>query len=188
MTYRGYQCRGPDVAVSPATSSCACRGNGRTCSDAAKKMRIRKEKRIRMGKMQSSSPPDSHNGLSLVFVRFHTYIKKKRGNLYLSLVPHFEAFALPIIVKRATQKPTPICVCLGMPSKTRKAHQGLVYTPRGHLPLLCFDDDSKVAKFRSVKNKTSSKRLSYICLPPYPSSFPYPMRARDSGVGDGAKV
>ena len=35
---------------------------------------------------------------------------KKRGNLYLLLVPHFEAFALPITAKRATQKPTPICI------------------------------------------------------------------------------
>lgn len=35
---------------------------------------------------------------------------KKARDLYQSLVPHFEAFALPIIVKRATQKPTPICM------------------------------------------------------------------------------
>ena len=130
MTYRGYQRRGPDVAVSPATSSCACRGNGRTCSDAAKKMRIRKEKRIRMGKMQSSSPPDSHNGLSLVFVRFHTYIKKKRGNLYLSLVPHFEALALPNTVRRATQKPTPICIYLGMPLFKKGTPRVCKHTPQ----------------------------------------------------------
>ena len=34
----------------------------------------------------------------------------ERGNLYLLLVPHFEAFALPFLPERATQKPTPICV------------------------------------------------------------------------------
>ena len=32
---------------------------------------------------------------------------KKAGQLYLSLVPLIEAFALPITVERATQKPTP---------------------------------------------------------------------------------
>ena len=32
---------------------------------------------------------------------------KKAGQLYLSLVPLFMALALPIIVERATQKPTP---------------------------------------------------------------------------------
>ena len=34
-------------------------------------------------------------------------IKKKRGSLYLLLVPRIEALALPIKVERATQKPTP---------------------------------------------------------------------------------
>ena len=33
-------------------------------------------------------------------------IKKKRGSLFLSLVPHAEALALPLVVERATQKPT----------------------------------------------------------------------------------
>ncbi len=33
---------------------------------------------------------------------------KKRGSLYLLLVPHFEALALPSPVERATQKPTPM--------------------------------------------------------------------------------
>jgi len=33
-------------------------------------------------------------------------IKKKRGSLYLLLVPQFKALALPIDVERATQKPT----------------------------------------------------------------------------------
>lgn len=33
---------------------------------------------------------------------------KSVGDLYLSLVPHFEALALPSPVERATQKPTPM--------------------------------------------------------------------------------
>jgi len=32
--------------------------------------------------------------------------KEKRGSLYQLLVPLLEAFALPIFVERATQKPT----------------------------------------------------------------------------------
>jgi len=35
---------------------------------------------------------------------------KKRGRLYLLLIPRSEAFALPITVERATQRPTPICI------------------------------------------------------------------------------
>ena len=40
--------------------------------------------------------------------------------------------------------------------------------PRKHLPLLRFSDrNKKVAKFQSVKNETSSKRLSlYVVFPP----------------------
>ena len=34
-------------------------------------------------------------------------IKKKRGSLLLLLVPQLEALALPLVVERATQKPTP---------------------------------------------------------------------------------
>ena len=58
-----------------------------------------------------------------------TYIKKKRGNLYLSLVPRFKAFALPSKVERATQKPTPICTCLSVPSTTRKHTKGFYTHP-----------------------------------------------------------
>jgi|GEM_PF-6894953 len=35
--------------------------------------------------------------------------KKKRGSLLLRLVPRVEAFALPTLSERATQKPTLIC-------------------------------------------------------------------------------
>ena len=44
-----------------------------------------------------------------MFLCASTYTKKRRS-LYLLLVPRFEAFALPILPKRATQKPTPICI------------------------------------------------------------------------------
>ena len=43
------------------------------------------------------------------YYRIIVHIRKKRGSLYLLPVPLLEAFALPISVERATQKPTPIC-------------------------------------------------------------------------------
>ena len=54
--------------------------------------------------------------------------KKRRRSLYLLLVPHFEAFALPIIVKRATQKPTPIGIYIHLRAPSHRmesVHQGL---------------------------------------------------------------
>ena len=44
------------------------------------------------------------------------YIQKKRGSLYLLHVPHFEAFALPSLIERATQKPT---LCMYTPIKAQ---------------------------------------------------------------------
>lgn len=44
-------------------------------------------------------PVDSPNRTVLFIVVFELYIKKKRGNLYLSLVPLIEAFALPITAR-----------------------------------------------------------------------------------------
>ena len=63
-------------------------------------------------------------------------IKKKRGNLYLLLVPLSKAFALPISVERATQKPTPICVPFRFPGESREAERRY-NIPHKHLPLLC---------------------------------------------------
>ena len=189
MTYRGYQRRAPCATVSAiAAWCCARRDSGQTCSAAMeKKMRIKQEKRIRMGKMQSSSPPDSHNGLSFVFVCFHTYIKEKRGNLYLSLVPHFEAFALPIIVKRATQKPTPICICLGMPSRPGRHTKGLYTHPADIYHCFVLTMTQKLRSFEVSKTKRQvNVSLTYVF--PLTRPFPLPMQARDTGVRDGAKV
>ena len=46
----------------------------------------------------------------LLNIRFRVNTRKKRGSLYLLLIPRTEAFALPTIVERATQKPTPISI------------------------------------------------------------------------------
>ena len=65
----------------------------------------------------------------IAFSLAHTY-KKERGNLYLLLVPHFEAFALPFLPERATQKPTPICVyTISLIAGTRRPHQNDITYP-----------------------------------------------------------
>ena len=50
-----------------------------------------------------------------------------------------------------------------------KAHQGYKHTPQTSTVALSLTAISKGANFRSVKNKTSSKRLFYICI--FPTSL-----------------
>ena len=95
------------------------------------------------------------------------YIQKKRGSLYLLPVPHFEAFALPSLIERATQKPTPICNQPHCALLVYSACSVMIYTyPMGayrcHVP----EQTLKFAKFRSVKNKAPCKRLLYMCPNP----------------------
>jgi len=63
---------------------------------------------------------------------------KKRGNLYLSLVPHFEALALPITVR--TSNAEAHADMYNNPSSLKKTQSETRehYIPRKHLPLLCF--------------------------------------------------
>lgn len=95
------------------------------------------------------------------------YIQKKRGSLYLLPVPHFEAFALPSLIERATQKPTPICNQPHCALLVYSACSVMIYTYpmdayRCHVP----EQTLKFAKFRSVKNKAPCKRLLYMCPNP----------------------
>lgn len=61
---------------------------------------------------------------------------KKAGQLYLLLVPLIEAFALPITVERATQKPTPNV--LNMPSSPEYNRTWATNIhPNRHLSLPC---------------------------------------------------
>ena len=91
---------------------------------------------------------------------------KKAWESIPSLVPHFEALALPNQPERATQKPTPVCI-----SHLRHTLYIIRYTSswrlhtHGHLPLPCSLTDLKLARFRSAKNKASSKRLYHIYVP-----------------------
>ena len=59
---------------------------------------------------------------------------KKAGQLYLLLVPLIEAFALPITVERATQKPTPNDIQYPY---SPLFGRGQYIHPNRHLPLLC---------------------------------------------------
>ena len=69
---------------------------------------------------------------------------KKSVGVEPLLVPHSEAFALPDIVERATQKPTPICTDTPfhrVPVRALRTQNPVkrmrIYTSRRHLPLPC---------------------------------------------------
>ena len=117
---------------------------------------------------------------------------KRRGNLYLLLVPLYEALALPNQSKRATQKPTLICRvwrprygytewCPAESSRTI-CHTYITY-PADIYHCFAFDWFIEFARFRRVKDKTSSKRLSLICQRiPTPTPFPYEKAQRGFSV------
>lgn len=97
------------------------------------------------------------------------YTKKKRESLYPLLIPLIKALALPSLVERATQKPTPICIMTLECTFDRQRRTKDINIPRRHLLLLCFGWILEFAKFCRAKNKTSSKRLFYICI--FPTSL-----------------
>ena len=49
----------------------------------------------------------SSQSLAFCYLWLIHWHKKKCGSLYLLLVPHIEALALPLVVEQATQRPTP---------------------------------------------------------------------------------
>ena len=99
----------------------------------------------------------------VIQMKLDMYIyKKKRGSLYWLLVPRIEAFALPILSKRATQKPTPICIyTLGASGRIHQGHRHITQASTVALPLTGL----KVAKFLCVREQSVSKRLLSICHP-----------------------
>lgn len=97
--------------------------------------------------------------------------QKKRESLYLLLVSRFEAFALPIKSKRATQKPTPYVYIYNLVSSHkskvifRLLTFDIVLLFIHTMSALCCNVprlDLEFAKFRTAKNKASSKTPSYI--------------------------
>ena len=95
-------------------------------------------------------------------------IKKKRGSLYLLLVPHIKALALPIEVERATQKPTPNMLIASPLTRRWQIYISHI----GHQPLLHPWLPIEFARFQNVKNKASSKRLSLCHV--FPAIHPPP--------------
>ena len=75
----------------------------------------------------------------------------------------------PIQSERATQKPTPICIMTLECTFDRQRRTKDINIPRRHILLLCFGWILEFAKFCRAKNKTSSKRLFYICI--FPTSL-----------------
>ena len=104
---------------------------------------------------------------------------KKAWESLPPLVPHFEALALPNQSEQATQKPTPVCISHHWHTLyiiIRCTSDWRLHT-HGDLPLPCSLTDLKLAIFRSVKNKASSKRLHHIYVPhsqaaPHEQLFP----------------
>ena len=100
-------------------------------------------------------------------------IKKKRGSLYLLLVPRSEALALPIEVERATQKPTPnMLQYLAVHTTMANIHiPHRTSTVASSLALIF-----EFARFQNVKNKALSKRLSLCHV--FPAMHPPPFGSR----------
>jgi hypothetical protein len=95
--------------------------------------------------------------------------KKKRGSLYLLPVPRFEALALPIDVERATQKPTPnMLQCHAVHTTIANIH----IPHRTSTVASSLTSIEELARFRIVKNKASSKRLSLCHV--FPAMHPPP--------------
>ena len=90
----------------------------------------------------------------------------------------------PIQSERATQKPTPICIMTLECTFDRQRRTKDINIPRRHLLLLCFGWILEFAKFCRAKNKTSSKRLFYICI--FPTSLT--SSCGSTGVENVAKI
>lgn len=116
-----------------------------------------------------SVAPDRFPNRTVHKLDISNHIKKKRGNLYLSLVPLLQAFALPITVERATQKPTPICIrniirLSGFPQK----HIKNINISRRHLPLLCSLTVIKSCEvLKQPKTKRQVNAFLYIIYAPH---------------------
>jgi len=87
---------------------------------------------------------------------------KRRRNLYLSLILHSEAFALPITVRTSNAEAhADMCIYINAPyAYFNISASGYIKHTHGHLPLLCFDSDFESCEVSECQDKTLSKRLS----------------------------
>ncbi len=87
--------------------------------------------------------------------------QKKRESVTLTR-PTPEAFALPIVKKRATQRASQICIYQHIEPTRQYWHDGICSTPlERHLLVTWFVDDLKVAKFQ--ESRTSACKRFLIC-------------------------
>ena len=103
-----------------------------------------------------------------------------------------KALHCPLLSERATQKPTPICIMTLECTFDRQRRTKDINIPRRLLLLLCFGWILEFAKFCRAKNKTSSKRLFYICIfPPSLTSlrkYRRGKRGKDSNLINRTKI
>ena len=110
------------------------------------------------------------DGSYMLNQKFVIPIYKKSAGICTCYSSHTsKALHCPLLSERATQKPTPICIMTLECTFDRQRRTKDINIPRRHLLLLCFGWILEFAKFCRAKNKTSSKRLFYICI--FPTSL-----------------
>ena len=110
------------------------------------------------------------DGSYMLNQKFVIPIYKKSAGICTCYSSHTsKALHCPLLSERATQKPTPICITTLEYTFDRQRRTKDINIPRRHLLLLCFGWILEFAKFCRAKNKTSSKRLFYICI--FPTSL-----------------
>lgn len=73
---------------------------------------------------------------TLIHVTIHFTDTKKAWESCLSLVPRIEAFALPVKVERATQKPTQYAYMIILSTPRHRGAPSAIRHTHRHLPLL----------------------------------------------------
>lgn len=110
------------------------------------------------------------DGSYMLNQKFVIPIYKKSAGICTCYSSHTsKALHCPLLSERATQKPTPICITTLEYTFDQQKRTKDINIPRRHLLLLCFGWILEFAKFCRAKNKTSSKRLFYICI--FPTSL-----------------
>ena len=110
------------------------------------------------------------DGSYMLNQKFVIPIYKKSAGICTCYSSHTsKALHCPLLSERATQKPTPICITTLEYTFDRQRRTKDINIPCRHLLLLCFGWILEFAKFCRAKNKTSSKRLFYICI--FPTSL-----------------
>ena len=114
---------------------------------------------------------------------WYIHIKKAREPVS-SLIPLFEAFALPNQVERAMQSPTPICIYVTTESAlcSYEYNMGILHT-LGHLPLQCSLTWFRSCEVLKRQEQSVDKRLFHMSVSPT-----LPPSREGFGARNGAKI